>query len=404
MRKAIFALFSVICTLACVPYRAEAEGVKPARLVVDAESGQILVAERADTPWYPASLTKLMTAYLVFSEVAAGGLRMDTQITVSAVAAAAPPTKFGLRAGQKITVRQAVNAMLVTSANDAAVALAETVAGSESAFAQRMNAAAAQIGMLNTRFRNATGLPDNDQVTTARDIALLAMTIIHDFPDRYPLFSQHTATIAGRTLPSVNGFLSFYGGAEGMKTGFTCGSGYNIVGAAKHGDQRLIGVVLGAVNLGDRAARIRKLLDLGFRGGEPVPVSASNIAVIPAALTTMAPPTVLKGSECASADSADDGEANAHLSGWGVIFGSFPSPGQAKAAIGGVKARLKPAMGAGHPAVVERQIEGSRRYAALLVGLGSVDARKACKTLWRQSQYCLALNPTVLNDPDALWR
>ncbi|HEY4165069.1 MAG TPA: D-alanyl-D-alanine carboxypeptidase family protein [Dongiaceae bacterium] len=404
MRKAIFALFSVICTFTSVTYRAEADGVKPARLVVDAETGQVLVADRADTPWYPASLTKLMTAYLVFSEIAAGRLTMDVQIVVSAAAAAEPPTKFGLKAGQKITIHQAVNAMIVTSANDAAVALAEAVAGSESAFVQRMNAAALQLDMIDTRFRNATGLPDDAQVTTARDIAVLARTIIHDFPDRYPLFAQRQATIAGRTLPTVNGFLGFYSGAEGMKTGFTCGSGYNIVGAAKHGDERLIGVVLGASSLGDRAARIHKLLDSGFKGGETVPVSMSNIAMVPASLTMAIPPTVLKGSDCASTDSTDEGEANARLSGWGIIFGAYSSPGQAKTAINGVKARLKPVMGAGRPAVVERQIEGTRRYAALLVGLQPKDAGKACKALWQESQYCLALNPTVLNDPTALWR
>jgi D-alanyl-D-alanine carboxypeptidase len=339
----------------------------------------------------------------VFSEIAAGRLTMETPITVSAVAAAEPPTKFGLGAGQKITVHQAVNAMLVTSANDASVVLAEAVAGSESAFVQRMNDAAIQLGMIGTRFRNATGLPDDGQVTTARDIAVLARTIIHDFPDRYPLFAQRQATIAGRTLPSVNAFLGFYSGAEGMKTGFTCGSGYNIVGVAKHGDERLIGVVLGASSLGDRAARIRKLLDSGFKGGETVPVSQSNIAMVPASLAAMTAPTVLKGSDCAGTGT-DEGEANARLSGWGVIFGAYPSPALAKLAINRGKAHLKPVMAAGRPVVIERQVEGSRRYAALLVGLRPGDAGKACKALWQHSQYCLALNPAVLNDPTALWR
>jgi D-alanyl-D-alanine carboxypeptidase len=402
MRKAIFALFSVICTLASVTAGARAEDVKPARLVVDADTGQVLVAERATMAWYPASLTKLMTAYLVFSEIAAGRLSMNSPVTVSAAAAAQPPTKFGLRAGQKITVHQALYAMLVTSANDAGVALAETVAGSEAAFVQRMNVAAADLGMIGTRFRNATGLPDDDQITTARDIAVLAWTIIHDFPDRYPLFAQRQATIAGRTLPSVNAFLGFYSGAEGMKTGFTCGSGYNIVGVAKHGDQRLIGVVLGASSLGDRATRIRKLLDTGFKGGEAVPVSLSNIALVTASLGGMTPPTVLKGADCAGTDATDDAEPR--FPGWGIIFGAYTSPNLAKLAINRVKAHLRQIKVTGHPVVVQRQIEGSRRYAALLVGLRSADAGKACKTLWQHSRYCLALNPIVLNDPAALWR
>ena len=145
MRKAIFAFVLAVCGAAGLVVAgscAQADGVKPAGLVVDAESGQILVANRASAAWYPASLTKLMTAYVVFSEVAAGRLAMDMQITVSATASGQPPTKFGLRKGQKLTVKQALSAMLVTSANDAAVALAEQVGGSESGFVQRMNAAA----------------------------------------------------------------------------------------------------------------------------------------------------------------------------------------------------------------------------------------------------------------------
>jgi D-alanyl-D-alanine carboxypeptidase len=408
MRKAIFAFVLAVCgavSLTAAGSCAQADGTKPAGLVVDAESGQILVANRANTPWYPASLTKLMTAYVVFGEVAAGRLSMDTQITVSAEASGQPPTKFGLKKGQKLTVKQAVTAMLVTSANDAAVALAEQIAGSESGFVQRMNETAQTLGLIGTRYQNATGLPNDGQVTTARDMAVLALHVIHDFPDRYALFSQREATVAGRSLPTVNGFLVNYPGAEGMKTGFTCGSGYNLIGSATHDGRRLVGVLLGAHDRNQRTAMIKKLLDSGFAGGETVPSTFSNIAMIPAALETGTPPVVLNGSECAATDSADsDGSgAPSRLPGWGIIFGAFSDQGKAQKTISDMKSKLKSDL-KGRPAIVQRQVEGTKRYAALVVGLSATDAGATCRMVWHRGQYCLALNPVVLNDPNALWR
>jgi D-alanyl-D-alanine carboxypeptidase len=408
MRKAIFAFVLAVCGAAGLVVAgscAQADGVKPAGLVVDAESGRILVANRASAAWYPASLTKLMTAYVVFSEVAAGRLAMDTQITVSATASGQPPTKFGLKKGQKLTVKQALSAMLVTSANDAAVALAEQVGGSESGFVQRMNAAAQQLGMIGTRYQNATGLPNDGQVTTARDMAVLALHVIHDFPDRYAMFGDRQATVAGRTLPTVNALLTGYPGADGMKTGFTCGSGYNVIGSALRGDRRLVAVLLGAHDRNDRAAKIKKLLDSGFAGGETVPSTFSNIAMIPAALDAGTPPVVLNGSECAATGSVDsDGNAvPSRLPGWGIIFGAFADPKKAQQTISAMKQKMKGEL-KGRPAIVLRQVEGSKKYAALLVGLSGDDAGKTCRMVWHRGQYCLALNPVVLNDPTALWR
>jgi D-alanyl-D-alanine carboxypeptidase len=409
MRKAIFAFVLAVCgatTLAASVPGAQADATKPAGLVVDAETGQILVANRANAAWYPASLTKLMTAYVVFSEVAAGKLSMDTQITVSGAAASQPPTKFGLKKGQKLTVKQALQAMLVTSANDAAVALAEQVSGSETGFAQRMNAAARRLGMISTRYQNATGLPNDGQVTTARDMAVLALAVIHDFPDRYTMFRQRQATVGKRSLSTVNGFLGAYPGAEGMKTGFTCGSGYNIIASALHGDRRLVAVLLGAQDRNQRAGKIKKLLDSGFAGGETVPATFANIAMVPAALDAGAPPTVLSGSECAATDSSADADGTSgsgKLPGWGIIFGAFPNAGKAQQTISDMKQKMKGEL-KGRPTVVQRQYEGSKKFAALMVGLGSEDAGRICRMIWHRGQYCLALNPVVLNDPNALWR
>jgi len=411
MHRAIFAFVLGLCTLVAAlsgaVQSARADGVKPARLVVDAETGKVLVADRANLPWYPASLTKLMTAYITFSEVAAGRLSFTDTITVSAQAAGQPPTKFGLRTGQKVTVQQAVTAMLVTSANDAAYALAERIGGSASGFVDRMNATAQNLGMIGTRFQNPNGLPDNAQVTTARDMAVLALALIHNFPDRYSLFGLRQAAIGGRSLPTVNSLLGAYPGADGMKTGFTCGSGYNMVGSAIHGSQRLIAVVLGAHDRGQRMVLMRSLFDSGFKGGETVPNTILNIAMVPAGLETAAPPTVLKGSDCEASgtpDAENDDAAPARLPGWGIIFGSYPDSNVARQAIGASQLKLKGGVDGGRPAVVKRQFEGTTRYAALLVGLSSNDAGEACRMLWHRALYCLALNPTVLNDPRALWR
>jgi D-alanyl-D-alanine carboxypeptidase len=270
-----------------------------------------------------------------------------------------------------------------------------------------MNATAQHLGMIGTHFENPNGLPDDAQISTARDIAVLALAIVHNFPDRYATFGLRQASIGGRSQPTVNGLLGAYPGADGMKTGFTCGSGYNIVGSAVRGGQRLIAVVLGAHDRNQRTALVRGLLDSGFKGGESVPATIADIALVPAGLETGAPPTVLKGGDCEASDSPDaenDYAAPARLPGWGIIFGSYPDPDIARQAIGGARTRLKGGVDAGRPAVVKRTFEGTTRYAALLVGLSPNDAGEACRMLWHRAQYCLALNPTVLNDPRALWR
>jgi D-alanyl-D-alanine carboxypeptidase len=407
MRKAILPFVLGVCTLFGAAVAGSADPVKPARLVVDSETGKVLVAERANLAWYPASLTKLMTAYITFSEVAAGRLGFDDSITVSASAAAQPPTKAGLKAGQKITVRQAVTVMLVASANDAAMVLAERIGGSVGDFAERMNRTAAELGMIGTHFVNPNGLPADGQVTTARDIAVLALALIHGFPDRYAMFGLRQASIGSRQLPTVNGLLTAYPGADGMKTGFTCGSGYNIVGSAERNGQRLVAVVLGAHDRDQRTALVRKLLDSGFKGGETVPSTIANIAMVPAGLATAAPPTVLKAGECEASNATDteeDGAAPARLPGWGIIFGSYQNPDLAHQAITGARARLKDNLTVGRPTVVKRQYEGITKYAALLVGLNADDAGDACRMMWHRNLYCLALNPKVLNDPHAVWR
>jgi len=257
------ALWLGLC-VGCILAWSGGVAASPVNLVVDADSGQVLIAAEPNALWYPASLTKMMTVYVAFSEIKAGRHRLDETVTVSPTAAGQLPVKFGFRTGEKITLQQAINATIVASANDAAVAVAEQIGGTESSFADRMTDTAHRLGMSRTVFRNASGLPNAEQVTTAADMARLALALLHDFPEYYHFFADRSVTINGRSLPTVNGILVNYQGADGIKTGFTCGAGYNLVASAKHGDRRLVGVVLGGGNRGERASEMATLLNSGF--------------------------------------------------------------------------------------------------------------------------------------------
>ncbi len=242
-----------------------------ASVVVDAGSGRVLHAWQANRPLYPASLVKLMSAYLVLEAVAADGLEFGDSWAVSATAAGQPPTEARLRAGEAVTVEAALLGMLVPSGNDAAVVAAEALAGSEAAFAARMTATARALGMRHSNFTNASGLPDPAQVSTARDLAVLARALWRRFPAYRDLFGRHSFRHRGRTFHTTNGFLDRYRGAGGMKTGFTCAAGYNLVAIAERDGRRLIGVVLGAATPESRATAMRMLLDRGFAGPAPAP-------------------------------------------------------------------------------------------------------------------------------------
>src|SRR5215510_2302022 len=277
---------------------AGARGASAANLVVDVETGQVISSDAPNHLWYPASLTKMMTVYVVLSEIEAGRLRFDDKIKVSAHAASQHPVRFGLRTGQVITVRQAINAAIVASANDAAVALGEKVAGSEDAFALRMTAMARSLGMARTVFRNATGLPDDGQVTTARDLAMLASALLRDYPEHYPLFNQRAVTIGKRSRGTVNSILGSYAGADGFKTGFTCGSGYNLVASATHDGRRLIGVVLGSANRAQRTIEMTALLNRAFEVESSTGPQLTALGTQVGAGDVGAPPVILTGKSC----------------------------------------------------------------------------------------------------------
>ena len=371
-----------------------------ATILVEADSGTVIAAKDATQPWHPASLTKLMTLYMTFAAVANGSLPLDEKLVVSPTAAAQPETRIGLVAKRTITVEQAIKAVIVRSANDAAVLLAERIAGSEAAFAAAMTARARAIGMTRSQFRNATGLPDDAQLTTARDMAVLARALIRDFPQYYSYFATSSFVWRGRTLGTYNPLLGGYAGADGLKTGFTCASGYNIVGSAVRDNRRIIGVVLGGHSGGERNSFMVKLLDQGFANASPA--DAALLDTLPD-LPGQSPPRQLSSAECSTVPSVASA-GGGRLAGWAVIFGYFADKAAAQTAIQAARNQLKPVLTRGQPAVIQRQQEGNFGFAALLVGLAPEEARKACKHLWGIGAYCLALNPEVLNNPTAIWR
>lgn len=403
MRFLSLLLVAALWTLSApVPSRAQ----EMASIVVDAETGEILSSVQPTRRWYPASTTKIMTVYLTFVAIQNGTLSLDEVLTVSDNAANQPETAIGLRPGEEITVENAIKAVIVRSANDAATLLAERIAGSEDRFAAMMSLKARAIGMTRTVFRNASGLPDDKQMTTARDMAILAQTILKEFPDLYHLFDTRTVVRDGQQLGTFNGFLGSFPGADGLKTGFTCGSGYNLVASAERDGRRLIGVVFGASNGGVRTAEMIRIMGEGFAiDGRPDPVTLASLQNATEGTEAEAPPFRLPPTECElGASVAADGPLTNVLPGWAVVFGAYVAKEEAEAVLEKSRALLDGVLEKGRPAIVQRQTEGVSRYAALLVGLEQADAQVACKHLWNVNAYCLALNPETLNNPQALWR
>jgi D-alanyl-D-alanine carboxypeptidase len=234
-------------------------------MVVEVSNSKVLYAEDADSQWHPASLTKMMTAYLVFEELKAGKLTLKSKIACSEAAHVQPPSKIGLSVGGQMTVDLALQSLIIKSANDVAVMLSEAVAGSESAFVELMNAKATKLGMDRTHFDNANGLPSPTQVTTARDLAKLARAIIADYPEYAHYWEKPEMRIGKQRLATHNGLLQSFDGADGMKTGFTCDSGFNVVATATRDGRRVIAVVLGENSSADRNVRAASLLEHGFQ-------------------------------------------------------------------------------------------------------------------------------------------
>ena len=373
-------------------------------VVLDYDGGPLLLAADAEQPWYPASLTKLMTIYLAFEALESNELRPDENLTVSEHAAAQTGTRLGLAKGASLTAREAIEATVLRSANDAAVVLAERIAGSEPDFAEQMTERARTLGMTTTVFRNATGLPDPQQLTTAADMAVLARALIHDFPERYTLFGTRTMAWHGRQLSNINGLLASFAGADGLKTGFTCGSGYNIVASAEHDGRRLIAVLLGATSLDARHAEITRLLEAGFSGTVPTEYATLAKTGGRGSLTLAATvrPVLPAGCDPASAMTAALGVPA--LQGWALTVGNAHLERDAKTMLDTARAAVGGDVSGGRPVIVKRYVGALPPYRALFIGYQTEEkAIATCMRLRRADVHCIVISPEQLASRHAIW-
>lgn len=283
-------------------------------LVIDASSGQVLSSENAGQAWHPASTTKMMTAYLALKAVREGRLGLETAIPASKRAASQPRVKVYIRAGQEITLDNALRIMMVKSANDIAYVIAEGVGGDVESFVAMMNAEARRLGMNDTRFTNPNGWHDPDQQVSARDLAILAMALMREFPDYSDYWNTAAVQLGKQTLQNTNGLVGRYSGISGMKTGFVCASGFNVVATATRGGRTLIAVVLGALSGAERTVKAAQLLDEGFSrwGG-----SGYTVASLPSGMGGRAHSVCddvrRKGGGVALADDADSSGPISHV-------------------------------------------------------------------------------------------
>lgn len=297
----------MILVLASAPVARAEPGFRPSRFAaisVDSESGRTLFSRNADAKRYPASLAKVMTLYVAFDEIEAGRLSLNERLVISPRAAAQPPTKLGLRAGERLTVREAIDAIAVKSANDIAVALAEHIAGSEAKFAKRMNSKARTLGMTKTHFTNASGLPDARQTTTARDLVRLGRAFLDDHPDGYEVFAKQQVVVRGRRIHGHNRLLA-RSGIDGIKTGYTRASGFNLMTSGVDDGRRVVAVVLGGDTAKIRDAYMGKLIKKSFATLADMP-RAKDVQ-----LTSAKDVKVAKAQELAPAGAGDADEVSA---------------------------------------------------------------------------------------------
>jgi D-alanyl-D-alanine carboxypeptidase len=377
-------------------------------IVIEAASGKVLSAANPDDLRHPASLAKMMTLYMVFEALRDRRISLDQDVPVSPHAASMEPSKLGLLPGMRITVEEAILGLVTKSANDAAAALGEFLSGDEERFAQVMTLRARALGMSRTVFRNASGLPDIDQVTTARDLATLGRHLVQDFPSEYRYFSTPSFVFRGRMVYNHDLMLQRYPGADGMKTGYIETAGHNLVTSALRGDVRLIGVVLGASSNPQRDAHMAGLLDAGFEQLN-VPVvphwamqaSAASVngltsgglaatlrqETLPNSLRSpgLAGPGLRAAIRTAAPELPRPARLNvAVIQRWGVEVGTFVREAEAKQAA--LAARR--AAGDGEARVEQTGTRSRYMYHAQLGGFTEAEARDACASISRRRMAC----------------
>jgi D-alanyl-D-alanine carboxypeptidase len=414
---------------------------KAAAIVVDANTGKTLYSSNADAQRFPASLTKMMTLYMLFDAMASGKVSKSTPIPVSAYAASQPPTKVGFRPGQSISAEAAILSLITKSANDSATAIAEYLGGSEQRFAVMMTNKARQLGMRNTQFRNANGLPDPQQRSSARDLAMLGIALREHFPQYYDYFSTRSFSYRGRRIVGHNRLLGKVRGVDGIKTGYTRASGFNLVSSVNVDGKKLVAVVMGGTSGGARDAQMAGLierylpsasrrdggnliasrknskvnvaaLELPESADVPVPVQREEVVAQPADVITayaeptpapspaaqvLAVPAPSPKAEVAEGDTADVDPvttASASAGGWMVQIASVGSPEEAQAMLAKAAAQIGDPIAALSPYTEKFQKGSTTYHRARFAGISSAKAASnACAALKRQKFNCFAIAP-----------
>ncbi|MBM3535110.1 MAG: D-alanyl-D-alanine carboxypeptidase [Alphaproteobacteria bacterium] len=366
-------------------------------IVVDADSGRVIAAVNADQILHPASLTKIMTLYMAFDALKRNQLSLGQPLPVSSRAASMTPSKLGLRPGDTLTTEQAILGLVTKSANDAAAALAEAMGGSESEFAQAMTQRARALGMHHTTFTNASGLPDLRQVTSARDMAMLALAMLRDHPRQYRYFATSEFAFRGQIHRNHNRLLGAYDGVDGIKTGFINASGFNLVASAQRDGQRVIGVVFGGSTSRARDAHMASLLDDGFRSLGIRHMDAPLVRVADQKKPAEKPAKASAGASTntkgkAKGPSADEIERQAIEAaggrGWLAQIGVFKTQAQAERAVADAfRMAPRPTATASSDIAQIKTAEG-KRFRARLQNLSSTQVKALCEELKRQKQAC----------------
>jgi D-alanyl-D-alanine carboxypeptidase len=375
--RCLLAATGLTSLLMSTPAHAQIGSARYSSIVVDATSGDVLEEVNADQPRHPASLTKMMTLYLAFEALRDRRATLDQPVPVSPHAASMEPSKLGLLPGSRLTVEQAILGLVTKSANDAASALGESLGGSEDRFAQMMTLRARALGMGHTTFTNASGLPDPDQWTTARDLAILSRRLINDFPGYYRYFSTPSFAWHRQVIFNHDNMLRTYPGADGLKTGYTEASGHNLVTSALRGGVRLVGVVLGASSNGERDIHMASLLDHGF---EQMDVPVSRKAIQMASRVTLI-------ASARAAEITRPAPSRAHLANWAIQVGTFSSENAAHSAAQAARREAE----AGEVRVEAIRMGRRSIWRAQVTGLSQTDAQDTCASHRKGS--CIVIRP-----------
>lgn len=391
MNIAKYIAFAVL-TLVLQISTANAAPVTTSSILIDAQSGSVLYADNADAQRYPASLTKLMTLYITFNALENHALKLDDQLKISHTAANRSPSRLGLTPGKTIDVRTAILGTIVKSANDCATVLGEALAKDERSFAVLMTQTARSLGMKNTTFKNASGLPNSQQKTTARDMAILATALYHHFPQYYAWFSIPEFEYDGKTYTTHNFLLKDFAGADGMKTGYTAASGFNIVTSARRGNHRVIAVTMGHQQQEVRDKKVYAMMDQALNKMEKS--SKIDSRRLKAAIDRAAPQT--KNTKYASAARAikDSGSGvftpkSAKQGNWAIQTGAFGSYAKAQNVAEKVKNKLSGKFAMKGINVEKFSRSGVTMYRSQVTGFAKSEAGRACNLLKSRGQSCI---------------